>query len=445
MFVRALILVAVAIVFAVALLAAGQPAAAVGWLGLCLVGVTAFNLYHLQGLSRWSVLPRQRKVPLGIGSWRAITDRLGRFARQEAAEREETSTELERLHAAVDLLPDALVVMDRYNLVQWFNRAAEELHGIVGMRRPIDHFIRQPEFTRYLEAGDFRAPVYLALPGRPGRTFSLRLVPTPDSWRLLVTRDITEQNKLDAMRRDFVANVSHEIRTPLTVVSGYVETLIDLDLPREEALTHLHAARKQAITMQRLLEDLLTLSSLENAANRPEDQEFDIEALLRGLLADARTLSAGRHVIELAIDKPVRLRGVPQEIESAVRNLLTNAIRYTPQGGRITMRWSNRPQAAHLSVEDTGIGIAPEHLPRLTERFYRVDRGRSRETGGTGLGLAIVKHIAQRHDATLKFDSTLGKGTRFTLVIPRDRVLPPLPHSAAADQPDPTPAPAPDR
>lgn len=422
--VRAVIVVVIAMLFAVVLLTAGRPVLAVGWLGLCLAGMTAFHLYHLHRLRWWSMLPRQRQLPIGIGSWRTVTDRLSRFVRQEAIEREEADTELERLHAAVDLLPDALVVMDRYNLVQWFNRAAEELHGIVGMRRPIDHFIRQPEFTRYLEAGDFRAPVNLSLPGRPGRTFSLRLVPTPDSWRLLVTRDVTEQNKLDAMRRDFVANVSHEIRTPLTVVSGYIETLIDLDLPRQEILTHLHAARKQSITMQRLLEDLLTLSSLENAANRPHDQEFELEPLLRGLLADARTLSAGRHDIELEIDKPVRLRGVPQEIESAVRNLLTNAIRYTPQGGRITMSWTQRAQAAHLSVADTGIGIAPEHLPRLTERFYRVDRGRSRETGGTGLGLAIVKHIAQRHDATLLFDSSLGRGTRFTLVIPRERVLP---------------------
>lgn len=425
-FVRGTLFIIAALVVAAVLAGVGKAGAAAAWLGVCLVAVSSFHLYHLHQLSRWSMLPRQRPLPLGIGSWRDTLERLGRFTRQEAAEREETNTELERLHAAVDLLPDALVVMDRYNLVQWFNRAAEELHGIVGMRRPIDHFIRQPEFTRYLEAGDFRAPVHLSLPGRPGRTFSVRLVPTPDSWRLLITRDITEQNKLDAMRRDFVANVSHEIRTPLTVVSGYIETLIDLDLQREESLTHLHAARKQSITMQRLLEDLLTLSSLENAANRPEDQEFDLEPVLRGLLADARTLSAGRHTIELLFDKPVRLRGVPTEIESAVRNLLTNAIRYTPPGGRITMSWTSRPPVANLTVEDTGIGIAPEHLPRLTERFYRVDRGRSRDTGGTGLGLAIVKHIAQRHDATLKFDSTLGKGTRFTLVIPIERVSPPL-------------------
>jgi two-component system phosphate regulon sensor histidine kinase PhoR len=423
-FVRGNLWILVALVVAGGLVAAERPLAAVAWLAVCLVGNSFFHLYHLHSLNRWSTLPRQRQLPLGIGSWRSSLDRLGRFARQEAAEREEAGTEIERLHAAVNLLPDALVVLDRYNLVQWFNRAAEDLHGIVGARRPIDHFIRQPEFTRYLESNDYRAPLQLTLQRRPGRIFQLRLVPTPDSWRLLITRDVTEQNKLDAMRRDFVANVSHEIRTPLTVVNGYIETLIDLELPREESLTYLHAARKQAITMQRLLEDLLTLSSLENATNRPQDQDFEIEPLLRALLADARTLSSGRHAIDLLIDQPARLRGVPAEVESAIRNLLTNAIRYTPQGGRITMSCTRRAHGLHLTVEDTGIGIAPEHLPRLTERFYRVDRGRSRDTGGTGLGLAIVKHIAQRHDATLTFDSTLGKGARFTLVFPRERVLP---------------------
>ncbi|MGE3924575.1 MAG: phosphate regulon sensor histidine kinase PhoR [Lautropia sp.] len=408
------------------------PRAALIWLSLCLVAVCLFHLYHQRSLARWAALPRQRPMPAALGGWREPFDRLGRFVRQEAAERQATSTEIERLHAAVDLLPDALVVMDRYNLVQWFNRAAEELHGIVGTRRPIDHFIRQPEFTRYLEGGDFRTPVQVRLPTRPGRIFSIRLVSTPESYRLLITRDVTEAHQLDAMRRDFVANVSHEIRTPLTVVSGTIETLIDLDLARDEALPQLQAARKQAVTMQRLLEDLLRLSSLENAANRPADQIFEIEPLLRGLLADAQTLSGGRHAIELDCQMPSQLRGVPAEIESAVRNLLTNAIRYTPQGGRITMSWTVRADDALLAVADTGIGIAAEHLPRLAERFYRVDRARSRETGGTGLGLAIVKHIAQRHGATLAIDSMPGQGSRFALVLPHDRVLPPRMTSEAA-------------
>ncbi len=404
------------------LVAYGHADIAVGLLTVLLIGVTAWHVYHQHALLRWSTLPRQRRLPMALGSWKVAFDRLGRFVREEAAEREKTHTELDRLHAAVDLLPDALVVMDRYNLVQWFNRAAEDLHGIVGTRRPIDHFIRQPEFTRYLSGAEFRAPIHLSFPGRPGRIFSLRLVSTPESYRLLITRDITEQNKLDAMRRDFVANVSHEVRTPLTVVNGTIETLIDIDLPRDEAVQHLTAARKQGATMQRLLADLLTLSSLENATNRPDDQVFPLGPLLRGLLADARALSAGRHSIELFEATHSHLRGVPAEIESAVRNLLTNAIRYTPQGGQITMTWEVRETVGRLTVADTGIGVAPEHLPRLTERFYRVDRGRSRDTGGTGLGLAIVKHNMQRHDATLTFESTIGKGTRFMLNFPLERV-----------------------
>ena len=429
--IRGMLVVVVALIAAALLVANGQATAAAILLGVVLVLVSAFHGYHRHAINRWATLPRQRQLPIALFGWKPPFERLARFAREESAERDATHTELDRLHAAVNLLPDALVVMDRYNQVQWFNRAAEDLHGIVGTRRPIDHFIRQPEFTRYLAGGDFRNPVHLSLPGRPGRIFALRLVPTPESYRLLVTRDITESHKLDAMRRDFVANVSHEVRTPLTVVAGTIETLIDIDLGRDESVHHLQAARKQATTMQRLLDDLLTLSSLENATNRPQDQEFALGPLLRSLLADARALSAGRHAIDLHEGTASRIRGVPTEIESAVRNLLTNAIRYTPQGGRISVTWTVREGAGTLTVADTGIGIAPEHLPRLTERFYRVDRGRSRETGGTGLGLAIVKHIMQRHDATLTFESALGKGTRFMLNLPSDRVLPAEPFEPA--------------
>ncbi len=406
-----------------ALAAVGWTSAALWWLAASLLGTGLLHLHYRQALNHWAALPRQRPVPNGVGTWGQVFDRLGRFARTEASEREEAATEIERMHAAVDLLPDALVVMDRYDMVQWCNRAAADLHGIIGLRRPIDHFIRQPEFTRFLEAGDFRAPVTLSLPTRPGRLFQLRMVPTPDSWRLLITRDITEQAKLDAMRRDFVANVSHEIRTPLTVISGFIETMIDLDLSRTESLEYLHTARKQTVTMQRLLEDLLTLSSLENASRRPDESRFALAPLLAAQVADANTLSAGRHRISLHCPPSAALSGVATEIESAVRNLLTNAIRYTPDGGAITVRLESRAGGATLAVEDTGIGVAPEHLPRLSERFYRVDRGRSRDTGGTGLGLAIVKHIAQRHGATLRIDSTLGRGSRFVIEFPGERIV----------------------
>lgn len=413
-------------------------AAVVGWLHsqmagmwLLVAGLAALVAYHATYLARlhhWAGLPRQRDLPLGFGNWGDALDRLSRYMRAESIERAETAAELERLHAAVDLLPDGLVVLDRYGHVQWSNRAAQDLHGIFGTRRPIDHFVRQPEFLAYLQAGDFSRPVLLTLPTAPGRNFGLKIVPTLDAYQLLITRDVTESTRLEQMRRDFVANVSHEIRTPLTVVSGFVETLLDLDLPPDEQRRCLEMAQRQTITMQRLVEDLLTLASIENATQPAETTPIDVGTLLQQLAVDARAFSAGRHRIDVEIDASAHLLATPSELDSAVRNLLTNAVRYTPDGGRITVSWAVFGGEGLLSVRDTGIGIAAEHLPRLTERFYRVDRGRSRETGGTGLGLAIVKHVAQRHGARLEIDSRIGSGSTFSLRFPASRIgSPPAP------------------
>jgi len=390
-----------------------------------LLAVIAYHAACLNRLHHWAALPRERELPPGFGLWGDAFDRIGRFLRQAAIERGETAAELERLRAAVDLLPDGLVLLDRYDHVQWSNRAARALHGIFGARRPIDHFVRQPEFIAYLQGQDYARPVTLDLPGMPGRTFALRLFPTMDAYRLLVTRDVTESARLEQMRRDFVANVSHEIRTPLTVVAGFVETLLDMDdLPAAERRRCLAMVQRQTDTMQRLVEDLLTLSTIENATQPAESVTVDVGALLHQVAADARALSAGRHRIDVRIDAPDALLGAPSELDSAVRNLLTNAVRYTPDGGQVTARWQLVDGEGLLSVTDTGVGIAAEHLPRLTERFYRVDRGRSRETGGTGLGLAIVKHVAQRHQARLEIASRIGQGSTFTLRFPAARLRP---------------------
>jgi two-component system phosphate regulon sensor histidine kinase PhoR len=228
------------------------------------------------------------------------------------------------------------------------------------------------------------------------------------------------------MRRDFVANVSHEIRTPLTVVAGFVETLLEMDLPEDERRRCLEMARRQTDTMQRLVEDLLTLATLESASQPTDAQTISVEPLLQAMLADVRALSGGRHGFDLKVESKAALRAAPGELDSAVRNLLTNAVRYTPDGGVITVAWKVIDGEGLISVRDTGIGIAPEHVPRLTERFYRIDRGRSRETGGTGLGLAIVKHVAQRHQARLEIASRVGTGSTFTLRFPASRVMPPM-------------------
>lgn len=450
--VRTLLFAGAVLVAAAALAALRAGMLAVGVLVVGLLGLSLYHAFYLQRLHHWAGLPRQRELPYGFGSWGHAFDRLGRHMRQDEGERAETAAELERIHAAVDLLPDGLVVLDRFDHVQWSNRAAQDLHGIFGTRRPVDHFVRQPEFLAYLRDGDFTRPVTMALPSAPGRRFSLKIVPTDDAYRLLITRDVTESTRVEQMRRDFVANVSHEIRTPLTVVAGFVETLLEMDLPADERRRCLEMVRRQTGTMQRLVEDLLTLATLEATSQSPETDAVAVEPLLQAVLADVRALSGGRHALVLEAASPAGLRGSPTELDSAVRNLLTNAIRYTPDGGTITVGWRVFDGEGILSVRDTGIGIAAEHLPRLTERFYRVDRGRSRETGGTGLGLAIVKHVAQRHHARLDIDSRIGVGSTFSLRFPPSRVAPPaamkatesaasghpatLPAERAGEQPD---------
>jgi two-component system phosphate regulon sensor histidine kinase PhoR len=417
------LLAALALLVAAAMAWVLHSQLAAAWvLAAGLGALVAYHASYLARLNHWAGLPRQRDLPYGFGSWGHVFDRIGRYMRTESSERAETAAELERLHAAVDLLPDGLVVLDRYDHVQWSNRAAQDLHGIFGTRRPIDHFVRQPEFLQYLRDGDFSRPVAMTLAGAPGRRFALKIVPTDESYRLLVTRDVTDSSRLEQMRRDFVANVSHEIRTPLTVVAGFVESLLEMDLPADERRRCLEMAQRQTATMQRLVEDLLTLATLESASQPAATTPVPVEPLLQALLADVRALSGGRHAFALRVESPGALLGTPGELDSAVRNLLTNAVRYTPDGGAITVTWKVVDGEGRLAVRDTGIGIAAEHLPRLTERFYRVDRGRSRETGGTGLGLAIVKHIAQRHGARLDVESRIGAGSTFSLRFPPSRV-----------------------
>jgi two-component system phosphate regulon sensor histidine kinase PhoR len=278
------------------------------------------------------------------------------------------------------------------------------------MGKPIAQLIRSPEFAAYLENESLPEPVLTSA----GRTILFHLERGSDGARLLITRDVTERERLDRMRRDFVANVSHELRTPLTVVGGFVETLTELPLDASERTRYLNMIATQTTNMRRLVEDLLTLARLENEQLPPESAVIDLAHIARDALADAEALSAGAHTFEATI-APIKITGSANELRSAMGNLLSNAVRYTPAGGRIALRVF--ADAAHgdvaIEVKDSGVGIAPEHLPRLTERFYRVDRSRSRETGGTGLGLAIVKHVAQRHHAKFEIESVVqgsGKG-----------------------------------
>ncbi|MBM3406125.1 MAG: phosphate regulon sensor histidine kinase PhoR [Betaproteobacteria bacterium] len=412
-----------------------SPAFAFALLGGALVVAVLYQASFVSQLTAWANLPRNRPLPIGWGIWTPLIERLNRFSRQQQASLSELSSELERIHAAVDRLPDGLVLLDRYDHVSWSNQAAQSLHGIFGTQRPVHHFIRQPEFAEMLQRrGGGPQTQLLQLNTQPGRTFELQLHETDAEHRLLITRDITDQAKLDAVRSDFVANVSHEIRTPATVIAGFAETLLSLELDEKSHREYLSAILRQSETMGRLVGDLLLLSSLERATDRMEESPVELQPLLESLIYEARALSAGRHKISLEFDGPARLLAAPAEIESALRNLITNAVRYTPDGGSITVSWRARDDEGWLAVRDTGIGIAAEHMPRITERFYRVDRSRSRDTGGTGLGLAIVKRIANRHHASLRIDSEPGRGSTFTLRFPARRMVadPPVDATPAA-------------
>ena len=284
--------------------------------------------------------------------------------------------------------------------------------------------MRDPAFVSYLTSGKFDTPLEFKPMARPNMALEVRVIEVERTRLMVISRDITQREQVDAMRRDFIANVSHELRTPLTVVNGFMEMLLDAEQADEATRQQqLKLMQEQAQRMSRLVEDLLTLSRLESSESSLVEEVVDVQSLMHDVAAEATALSNGRHRIEL---KPARafVRGNPEELRSAFGNLVSNAIRYTPEGGTITLAW--RPEAdggGRFEVRDTGIGVAPEHISRLTERFYRVDKSRSRETGGTGLGLAIVKHVLLRHDARLDIQSEIGKGSTFAAVFPVFRVV----------------------
>jgi two-component system phosphate regulon sensor histidine kinase PhoR len=362
--------------------------------------------------------------PLG-GLWGEIVYRVERSrARRDRA----LAAEQQRLSgflSAIEASPNGVMLLDEGDHITWCNAVAADHLGLDPRRdqgQPVTNLVRSPAFVAYLQGGDWVQPVQLGMPGREG-TLQLLVRNYNQGQKLMVTQDMTERQRTDAMRRDLVANVSHEIRSPLTVLVGFIETLQSLDLDEVERARMLSLMQQQAERMQVLLADLLTLAQLEGSPRPPIDRWEPLPEMMRRVAADAQALSAGRHAIELVEGDRLDLAGTGAELFSAVTNLATNAVRYTPDGGRIRLSWQLRPDGRiEIEVADTGIGIAREHLPRLTERFYRVDSSRSRETGGTGLGLAIVKHVAQRHGGTLEVESTLGAGSRFRIVLPAARV-----------------------
>ena len=387
-----------------------------------------FHLRNLAAFDRWLSDPDNQGVPDGTGVWEEVFSKLNKLTRQRRMEREQHADALHQMQQATSALPEGVVILDEADRIEWCNPLAERHFGLDGERdigQQITYLARQPEFVKYLERDNFTEPLVLRGARHDDLVLSIKLIAYGSSKRLLISRDITHLERIETMRRDFVANVSHELRTPLTVVNGFVETMQDMpNLENEMARRALQLMGNQTSRMENLVNDLLTLSRLENEQNALHEEKIDVDKLMHTLYEEGRSLSNGQHRFKLEIESQSGLSGSSDELHSAFANLVTNAIRYTPPGGEIVMRWNELPDG-HLvfSVKDSGIGIAPQHISRLTERFYRVDRSRSRETGGTGLGLAIVKHIVMRHQAQLNIISEEGKGSTFSIAFPSKRRL----------------------
>jgi two-component system phosphate regulon sensor histidine kinase PhoR len=329
------------------------------------------------------------------------------------------------LMAAGQALTDGVVLLDQNYQILFCNTTAETQLGLkvtTDRGQPIINLVRLPEFAKYLEQAEFDRPLTMRMDRVEGRVLSVYVIPYAGDRRLMQIKDITQTDRLDQMRRDFVANVSHELRTPLTVLAGFLETLQEIEVDAEERQRYLAMMSEQSKRMESIVQDLLTLSSIESAPP-PEDNVVDMANLIDKLRRDAEGLSGGRHTIKVEADNELDLRGSEPELVSAFGNLVANAVRYTPEGGTVTISWQTSPQGGEFAVQDTGIGIDPKHIPRLTERFYRVDRGRSRDVGGTGLGLAIVKHSLTRHQAYLEVKSAVGEGSRFAASFPPSRMV----------------------
>jgi two-component system phosphate regulon sensor histidine kinase PhoR len=433
-----------------------------GWIGafvmttlIVFVGF-AYHAWKVSQLHIWlgSDL-RAADLPDGFGTWGDVLSDLYRVIRQQRTEQQALTNSLARFQQAATALPDGAVMLDNENSIVWCNPAAEE-HWHISLSndrmQTITYIVRTPEFVAFLAARNLGESLMLkfsqALGANTSREVSLavQLVGFGDDQTLLLSRDISDRERLERMRSDFVANVSHELRTPLTVMAGFLETMHGTDIAggsKPELLKRsLDHMSQQTERMQRLVDDLLALSRLEDAQNKLAESVIDMQGLVQASVNDARIMSGGHHKLTTSLP-PMWLMGNRDEVSSLVSNLVSNAIRYTPDGGSVHVSLEIVPAAGQaggellFSVTDTGEGIPPEHLPRLTERFYRVDRGRSRAAGGTGLGLAIVKHVLVRHGGRLEIQSSQGSedhGSSFRAIFPAARVISeqPKPQAVAA-------------
>lgn len=386
----------------------------------------AGHLYWLNKLHAWLQKPVLHQLPNGRGIWEDIFAMLYHEQRKQSRSQSQLSSALERFMHATSALPDAVVVLNNKNEIEWFNEPAVQQLGLNKAhdeRQPINYLVRSGDFLSYLQSDNYSVPIKLKSWRDANITFEIQLIPFGTKQKLLICRDISALEKVEVMRLDFIANVSHELRTPLTVIGGFLETLSDMaGEVSATAKPYFNMMQEQTERMRRIIEDLLTLSQIESNARGTDDMEIDMHNMLNLVLNEAKGLSQNQHHLHLEADSSLNLLGSHNELHSAFTNLVSNAIRYTPKGGNIYIAWQLKDDKAVFSVRDTGIGIEQHHIDRLTERFYRVDSSRSRETGGTGLGLSIVKHILNRHQAQLKIDSEPEVGSTFSIWFPKARI-----------------------
>ena len=395
---------------------------------IAMLGYTLYSLINSFKLHNWLLNNKQDSLPEASGLWGELFHQIYLMDKETGSNRAQLSNILKRFQDAATVLPDGMIILTKRYRIQWSNNAASRLLGINHPRdegQAISNLIRHPKFKIYLNKNDFQKSIVLPSPVKPDTVFSLQIIPFGSNQKLIICRDVSHVMRLEVLRSSFVANVSHELRTPITVLSGYLETLHGMKLDNVEAVkSTFYIMQEQANRMERLVADLLVLSKLETQPVDHLNNNVSVPNMLKTFVESASLLSGDKHhKIIFHIDTKLHFLGNKEELQSLFQNLINNAIRYTPVEGHIDIYWEATKEDVIFMVADSGPGIAPQHIPHLTERFYRVDADRSRQSGGTGLGLAIVKHIIERHDGTLDIESELEQGSVFRCHFPIERIL----------------------
>jgi len=396
-------------------------------LGLLIIAISllVWNLRNLYRLERWLATGTIAEIPDGNGIWPPVFAKI-QFIKGKMKRRGKRFRKLvKELRASTEAFPDGGVILNSSHEIINYNQAARMLLGLKNRKdrgQRIENLLRYPDFVDYLNNPGEKQAVDIPSPAGGDTWLSCRLIPYGPEQTLLLIRDVSQRVKIERVRRDFVANASHELRSPLTVIMGYLDALVDDDRIPDAWKQPIGVMQEQAVRMRRLVEDLLQLSKLESGQSVPKDRIVDVAAMISAARKEALALPEHPDTIGIELESPANLLGEETELQSVVSNLVANAVRYTPPEGEITIRWTVDAEGGHLAVQDSGIGIAEDDIPRVTERFYRADGGRARQRGGTGLGLAIVKYALRRHDAELEIRSQLGQGSTFVCHFPRDRL-----------------------